>query len=81
MLFRSVITDALNDGAITSKYSSAEAAIAAIQAGADVLLEPEDYQEAYQGVLQAVADGTISKERLQASLYRIYYLKYKYTLE
>lgn len=76
-----VITDALNDGAITSKYSSAEAVIAAIQAGADVLLEPEDYQEAYQGVLQAVADGTISKERLQASLYRIYYLKYKYTLE
>lgn len=72
-----VMTDYLNDSAITSRYSSAEAAVAAIQAGADILLAPENYQEAYEGVLQAVADGTITKERIYDSVYRIYCVKYK----
>ena len=76
-----VITDWLNDSAITGRYSSADAAIMAINAGADILLEPEDYQEAYEGVLQAVQDGTITQERIQESLRRIYRLKYKYVLE
>lgn len=76
-----VITDSLNDSVITGSYSSAEAAVAAIQAGADMLLEPADYQEAYEGVLQAVADGTITKERIYESIYRIYRVKYKGVLE
>lgn len=76
-----VITDSLNDSVITGSYSSAEAAVAAIQAGADMLLEPADYQEAYEGVLQAVADGTITKERIYESIYRIYRVKYKGALE
>ncbi len=76
-----VITDWLNDSAITERYSSADAAVMAINAGADILLEPEDYQEAYEGVLQAVQDGTITQERIQESLRRIYRLKYKYVLE
>lgn len=76
-----VITDALNDSTITGSYSSAEAAVAAIQAGADMLLEPADYQEAYNAVLQAVADGTISQERIRESLHRIYRVKYKNVLE
>ncbi|MCM1181835.1 MAG: beta-N-acetylhexosaminidase [Roseburia sp.] len=75
-----VITDWLNDSAITGRYGSAEAAVMAINAGADILLEPEDYQEAYEGVLQAVQDGTITQERIQESLRRIYRLKYKYVL-
>lgn len=75
-----VMTDALNDSAITGAYSSAEAAVAAVQAGADLLLSPEDYKEAYEGVLQAVSDGTITKERIRESMYRIYRVKYKNTL-
>lgn len=76
-----VITDYLNDSAITGSYSSSEAAVAAIQAGADVLLEPADYQEAYEGVLQAIADGTITEERIHESIYRIYRVKYKNALK
>ncbi|MDE5696000.1 MAG: beta-N-acetylhexosaminidase [Lachnospiraceae bacterium] len=72
-----VMTDALDDSAITENYSSAEAAVAAIQAGADLLLLPENYQEAYEGVLQAVSDGTIMPERIYDSLYRIYRVKYQ----
>ena len=79
--FRGVVmTAALNDSAVTGAYSPAEAAVAAVQAGADLLLLPEDYKEAYEGVLQAVTDGTITKERIRESMYRIYRVKYKNTL-
>lgn len=76
-----IITDYLDDSAITESYSSAEAAVAAVQAGADMLLSPENYQEAYESVLQAVMDGTITQERIHESIYRIYRVKYKNALE
>ena len=38
-----VITDALNMGAITQSYGSAEASIKALESGADLLLIPEDF--------------------------------------
>lgn len=66
-----VITDAMNMGAITSQYSSAEAAVAAINAGVDIILMPEDFQAAYQGVLDAVTNGTISEDRINESVARI----------
>ena len=76
-----VITDALNMGAITETYSSAEAAVKAIEAGADMLLMPENFEEAYQGVLEAVQDGTISEDRINESLKRIYRVKYRDRIE
>lgn len=72
-----VITDALNMKAITTHYSSAEAAVMAIEAGADMLLMPEKFEEAYQGVLDAVNNGTISEERLNESVKRIFRVKYQ----
>lgn len=72
-----VMTDALDDEVITQDYTSAEAAVAAIEAGADVLYRPADFDEAYNGVLQAVEDGRLTKERIYESLYRIYRVKYK----
>ena len=35
-----------------------------MKAGADMVLMPENFEEAYQGVLDAVADGTVSEERI-----------------
>ena len=75
------MTDMLNESAITGNYSSAQAAVAAIQAGADIVVCPADYKEAYQGVMDAVSSGTITEERIQESLYRIYRVKYKNTLD
>lgn len=66
-----IITDALNMGAITENYTSGEAAVLALKAGVDMLLMPEDFAEAYQHVLDAVGDGTISEERIDASVRRI----------
>ena len=66
-----IVTDALNMGAITEHYTSGEAAVAALKAGADLLLMPEDFAEAYEGVLEAVDSGEISESRLDESVLRI----------
>ncbi len=76
-----VITDALDMSAITESYTSEQAAVMAIQAGADMLLMPEDFQAAYDGVLKAVQDGTISEELINESLKRIYRVKYRDRVE
>lgn len=76
-----VMTDMLNDKNITAKYSEAEAAVAAVLAGADILFVPNDYFKAYEGIMQAIADGMITEERIHESLVRIYRLKYKHALD
>ena len=70
-----VITDALDMGAITEQYGSANAAVAALNAGVDMLLMPLDFQSAYEGVLDAVADGTLTEERIDESVARILEVK------
>lgn len=76
-----IITDALNMGAIANYYGADEAAIMALKAGCDMLLMPESFEKAYGSVLQAVLDGTISEERINDSLKRIYRIKYRELLE
>jgi len=76
-----VITDALNMTAVTDYYTADEAAIKAIQSGADMLLMPENFKTAYEGLLQAVQNGTISEERINESLRRIYRVKYADRME
>ena len=71
-----VVTDALNQSAITDYYTPEQAAVAAIQAGADLLYIPEDFQKAYDGLLKAVQSGTVSESRIDESLKRIYRIKY-----
>ena len=70
-----IITDALNMKAITEYYPPEEAAVMAIEAGADMLLMPEDFTKAYEALLAAVQDGRISEERINDSLRRIYRVK------
>ena len=71
-----VISDMLSDKAVSDFYSSEEAAILALKAGCDMILCPENFEEAYQGVLKAVQDGTISEDRVNDSLRRVYRIKY-----
>lgn len=70
-----VMTDYLNDKNIVKNYSAADAAVKAIQAGADLLLEPDDLEAAYEGVLKAVKKGDITEDRLDESIYRILRVK------
>lgn len=70
-----VMTDYLNDKTIVKNYGAADAAVKAIQAGADLLLEPDDLEAAYEGVLKAVKKGDITEDRLDESIYRILRVK------
>lgn len=72
-----VITDALNMGAVVQKYSSSQACVKAIQAGVDILLMPADFHAAYQGVISAVEDRSLSEERIDESVARILRMKMK----
>ncbi len=71
-----VVTAPLNEAAITENYTSAEAAVNAINAGADMIFLPDNFEEAYQGVLDAVNSGAITEDRINESIKRIYRLKY-----
>lgn len=68
-----IITDALEMGAITRLYGSGEAAVRALQAGADLLLCPLDLCAAFDAVLDAVRSGVLSETRLDESVRRIHH--------
>ena len=70
-----VLTDGLKMKAVTDHYTSAQMAVKFIQAGGDILLEPADFGSAYEGILQAVAEGTISEDRIDKSVRRILKVK------
>ncbi len=71
-----VITDALDMGAVTDSYGSGEAAVMAVEAGADMLLMPQNLGEAYDALLAAVKSGRITKERIDESVRKILTQKY-----
>ncbi len=75
-----VITDAHNMNTITENYSSGEAALLAFQAGADIVLMPDDLDDAFQTVYQAVGSGELSEERIDESVRRILTAKAKHNL-
>lgn len=70
-----IITDSLGMGAITNSYSSADAAVMAVQAGNDILLTPDNFLEAVNGIEEAVNSGKLTEERINESVRRILTLK------
>ena len=75
-----IVTDSLSMDAITKAYTPGEAAVQAIQAGCDVLLMPNSLQEAYDAVLAAVQNGTISEARLDQSVNKILHYKQQFAV-
>lgn len=70
-----VITDSLAMGAVTEMYESGELAVKIVDAGADMLLMPQDMKAAVEALEKAVEDGTITEERIDESIRRILILK------
>lgn len=77
-----VITDDMNMGAITAQYGFEQAAVLAVQAGADVLAygnnlvyDPDVAARAITALLAAVARGELSEERIDESYRRVLALK------
>ena len=71
-----IITDGMEMGAITKHYTSGEAAVGSIKAGVDIVLGPRDFTEAFDAVIAAVNNGTLSEERINQSVRRILTLRY-----
>lgn len=70
-----VISDALNMGAITSVYEPEEAAVAAVEAGVDLLLMSPDAVGSAETIIAKVESGEISEDRIDESVRRILSLK------
>lgn len=75
-----VITEALRMSAVTGVYKSGQECVAALKAGADLLLLPKDFQAGVRAVRQALSTGEITMERIDESVERILALKIRYGL-
>ncbi|OQO92867.1 beta-N-acetylhexosaminidase [Saccharomonospora piscinae] len=70
-----VVTDSLGMAGVREMYSDAEIPVRALEAGVDQMLMPPDLDAAMGGVLDAVAEGRITEERIDQSVLRILKLK------
>jgi len=74
-----IVTDALIMGAIANRYGATEAPVKAVEAGADILLMPVNPETTIQAICDAVTEGRISRDRILASVERIWQAKAKIT--
>lgn len=72
-----IVTDALVMGGITKRYGATEAAVLAVEAGADVLLMPEDVEAAITAICDAVHEGRIDPAAILRAVERIWRAKHK----
>ncbi len=70
-----IVTDALNMRGVTEIAPERELVVLAVNAGADLLLKPLDPVGARDALLEARRDGRITRERLEASVVRIFAAK------
>lgn len=76
-----VVTDALEMGGIAKGFTSGEAAVRALEAGADTLLMPADPDAAIKAVVAAVEDGRLTRQRIRDSVMKILAAKEKMGLD
>ena len=73
-----IVTDDMEMGAVANHYTFEEMAVKTIQSGADIVLICHEYKhmvDAYNALLKAVRSGSITQERLDASVKRIIKMK------
>ena len=78
-----VVTDDLAMAGATDGGTPAEAAVRAVQAGADLLVlssAPQEQADAYDAVVDAVESGEIPRSRIQKSVGRLLEIKERYDL-
>lgn len=72
-----IFTDALDMKAVSRNKKPGEVDLDAFMAGNDVLLMSEDIGKAAASIIEAVNSGLVSEERLELSVKKILYAKYK----
>lgn len=66
-----LFTDAMDMAAISGRLGSGEAAVRAIEAGADVILMPASVSAAVDSIVAAVRNGRVAESRIDASVLRL----------
>jgi beta-glucosidase-like glycosyl hydrolase len=66
-----IYTDAMNMAAITKMATPAEAAVRAVKAGVDVVLDTPDPPAAAAGIIEAVNSAQVTRARIEESVRRI----------
>jgi len=66
-----IVTDALSMSGLTIYFSQDEAAVRALEAGADMLLKPSDVEAAFRGVRDAVKNGRLTEKRIEESARKV----------
>src|SRR6266700_2245346 len=78
-----IMTDSLTMEGITAYYTEGQAAALAVEAGSDLLMgaiSPSSVAAMIDGIKQAINNGQISQQRIDASVRRILMLKYTMVL-
>lgn len=60
---------------VNEQYTNAEAAVGTLQAGADIVLGPQNFVEAFDAVVKAVENGVLTEQRINESVRRVLKLK------
>ena len=71
-----IVTDALSMSGLTIYFTQEEAAVRALESGADMLLKPADVDASFRGVHNAVKSGRITEQRVEESARKILAAKY-----
>ena len=65
------VTDGLDMGALTPVGDPGDIAVAALDAGADLLLGPASDAQAHDGIVAALRDGTLDRDRVNEAAGRV----------
>ena len=71
-----IVTDALSMSGLTIYFTQEEAAVRALEAGADLLLKPTDADASLRGVREAVRSGRLTEKRIEESARKVLVAKY-----
>jgi len=72
-----IFTDAMEMQGVTKHFKPGDADVEALRAGNDIVLLPQNVDDAMRAVKAAIADGRLDKERLFASTKRVLRAKYR----
>ena len=70
-----IVTDSLRGKGIRKEKNAGDLAVECILAGADMIMLPQNAEDAVQGILKAVQKGTVSEDRINESVERILIMK------
>ena len=76
-----IVTDAMDMQGLTKQFSPGEAAVRALEAGADILLMPREPEQALDGVMEAVRSGRLTEKRITDSARRMLQAKARVGLQ